>query len=421
MSDWEVSCWFKKYVGLAFQIERVFQATAGAWFVDAYYGPPEWKADAEGKPAATAVSLVEAAQNLASGLAGQGLDPVREAYLDKQVLAMETVCRKLAGERLPVEEEARRCLDVEIDWIPESHFEAVRDVWGTALSGTGALGDRYADWMSRNRLDESQIAALPVVLGAALAEARRRTNERFGPLPAGERVDLEIVRGELWGAANWYLGDGRSRMMVNVDQLSQLFGALYLVCHEAYPGHHTESAMKEYSLVRERGYWEQSLFLTISPQCAIAEGIASLSLDTIFSAEEAAAWAAEHLYAPLGIDVSDVDLAALFRSQFVRAIDDIGANVVLLLRDGCSQDEALAYLKKYLWQDEDGLRRYVAYLSNPLMEMYAFTYYFGRQAMLPLLQAQDRHSVFRRLLSEPLVPSLLGGWPGEGADRTSSQ
>ena len=105
----------------------------------------------------------------------------------------------------------------------------------------------------------------------------------------------------------------------------------------------------------------------------------------IFPPQEAADWATEHIYGRLGIDVTGVSLAILFRAGFHQAIDDIGGNAVLMLRGGQSQDEVVRYMKQYIWEDKDKLRRCVAYLSNPAMEMYAFSYCFGRQAILPLL------------------------------------
>jgi hypothetical protein len=42
--------------------------------------------------------------------------------------------------------------------------------------------------------------------------------------------------------------------------------------------------------------------------------------------------------------------------------------------------------------------------------LYAFTYAQGKRLMQPLLGGPDRLDVFRRLLTEPVYPSLLEEW-----------
>ena len=54
------------------------------------------------------------------------------------------------------------------------------------------------------------------------------------------------------------------------------------VCHEGYPGHHTDYVLKDQHLAR-RGYTEQTMYLTLVPQCVISEGIAMVAHEMIFS------------------------------------------------------------------------------------------------------------------------------------------
>src|SRR5258706_4304399 len=94
---------------------------------------------------------------------------------------------------------------------------------------------------------------------------------------------------------------------------------LDLVCHEGYPGHHTEFVLKERSLYRERGYMEQAIAPIICPQSVISEGIATSAFDMIFTPEEAEQCAVENLYPAAGIEPIPIDSGKLARAQELMA------------------------------------------------------------------------------------------------------
>src|SRR3954449_8744439 len=101
------------------------------------------------------------------------------------------------------------------------------------------------------------------------------------PLPDGERAELEAVNDEPWWAFNYYLGELRSRVVVNVDIPTESGDIVELAAHEVYPGHHTERALKEQHLVRERGVLEETIQLVPTPQAGVAEGIATTGIDVL--------------------------------------------------------------------------------------------------------------------------------------------
>src|SRR3954449_4638404 len=89
------------------------------------------------------------------------------------------------------------------------------------------------------------------------------------PLPDGERAELEAVNDEPRWAFNYYLGEIRSRVVVHVDIPTESGDIVELAAHEAYPGHHTERALKEQHLVRERGVLEETIQLVPTPQAVV--------------------------------------------------------------------------------------------------------------------------------------------------------
>ena len=54
------------------------------------------------------------------------------------------------------------------------------------------------------------------VFKTAIAACRARTQAHLR-LPPGERFDLEYVKGTPWNAYNWYKGNYRSVIQVNLD------------------------------------------------------------------------------------------------------------------------------------------------------------------------------------------------------------
>ena len=395
--------WFKEYVLLAFRMDKAIRKFTESRFVDYYYGPPEWKAEAEAEKPAD--ELVRDAMALEDTLAEQGFEAHRATYLEKQVGALETVCRKLNGETFSLEEEVQRCFDIYPELIPESQFEQGLALLDEALPGVGNLPDRLQGWRNRYQLVQEKSGLLLKFMQRAIVEALRRT-QTFVNLPADEGIEVQMVSDKVYMGENWYLGNYRSRVELNTDLPTDLNGLLDFMCHEGYPGHHTEFVLKEQHLYRERGYLEQSILTIISPQSVISEGIATSACEMIFSPEEAEQWLAEHIYPEAGIEPDAIDIAKL-RKALELVEYPVGGNAAFLLHEGRSDDEVMQYLIKYsLLPDEDALK-YLEFLKVPFQQAYIFTYFYGRQLMKPWLQRPDRLTVFRRFLTEQVYPSEL--------------
>src|ERR1700736_3167291 len=90
--------WFRDYVLLQFRMDKAIRKFTESRFVDYYYGRPEWKAPVENEAETPAPDLASAAMALLDALPAQGFEAHRATYLSKQVIALETVCRKLNGE-----------------------------------------------------------------------------------------------------------------------------------------------------------------------------------------------------------------------------------------------------------------------------------------------------------------------------------
>jgi hypothetical protein len=214
--------------------------------VDSYYGPPEIRERVDGEPARDPAGLVADAQALRV--------ENERPYLDAQLLGLETVARKLAGEEIPYAEEVERCYGIRPRRAPEDTFEEAHRRLDAVLPGDGSLRERYQRWREG---DPVPAELVPRLLESISERLRSRTHEGLG-LPDGESSELDFVTAEPWWAYNYYLGDLRSRVAVNTDiPLNGAF-AVELMAHELYPGHHTEHAWKETRVFREEDGWRRA-------------------------------------------------------------------------------------------------------------------------------------------------------------------
>lgn len=400
--------WFRDYVLLQFRIDKAIRKFTESRFVDYYYGPPEWKVQVDSEVETPASELVRAAMALADSLPMQAFEAHRATYLGKQVLALETVCRKLNGEKFTLEDEVQRCFDIHPAWVPETQFEQAQAILDGILPGEGSLYERTQHLRSRYELSPEKSGSLIGFMQRAMAEAHSRTLE-FLSLPQGEEVELQTVSNQVFEGQNWYLGNYRSRVELNTDLPTHMGWVLDLVCHEGYPGHHTEFVLKEQHLYRELDYMEQSIAPIISPQSVISEGIATSAFEMIFTPGEAERWASEHLYPEAEIEPVRYDKEKL--SKAFELLEATYGNAAFMLNEGRSDEEVKQYLMKYQMLPDEHAQKSLEFLKSPFQEAYVFTYYYGKQLIRPWLQGPDRHNVFRRFLTEQLCPSdLQDGW-----------
>lgn len=391
------------YVSLAFGIERHFPG-----FVDAYFGPPEVKEAALAGDPPPASALLARARDLIQRVEAAGLTDLRRAFLTAQVRAMEAICRKLAGEPLDYREEVRALFDIEPAPTPESVFEETLKELDELLPGEGDVRERMIAWRQQYAVPAETARHL---IDLIVREVRRRT-AAIVTLPEGERVEFAFVQDKPWSGYNWYLGDYRSRVEVNTDLPIYAHELTGLIAHETYPGHHTEHALKEQILYRERGYGEHAIQLINTPECVISEGIATLAESIVFPDGEGPRWQAERLYPGTGIAGDPEREASIARARCVlRAVN--GNAALLLHAEGKPEAEVIAYLRRYGLRTEEEARQGFRFISDPLWRAYIFTYHVGHDLLGRWLDAAppaDRQSRFRMLLVGQVTPATIRSW-----------
>ncbi len=337
--------WLQDYALTALRLDKLMRATTELPYVDGYYGPPEWKERVEAESEMDRDTLALDVEKLVGTLSGEEFEPQRASRLRKFMTAMQTVCRKLQGERLTLEEEIIGYFDFRPAWVPETLLDEALEGCAELLPGKGSLDERLHMWRDEYQPTYEYAHMLLEVSQRIVTEIRHRTRELVS-LPEGERVELRTISNVPYAAANFYRGDFHTVIEMNTDVPFNVLELVDTLCHEVYPGHHTECILKHQHLYIERGYVEHSVPIVLSPPCLISEGIAMSAIDMLFTSDELDAFLRADIYPMLSLNPERVDILAL------RAANDTlsGAqcNAAFMLREDRPDEEIREYLSHYL-------------------------------------------------------------------------
>jgi len=379
-------------------------------YVDAFYGPPEWRPAADA-PARPLSALRDDAAAIAEALARAEppLDPVRLAYLRVQVRAVEARLRMLAGERLSFDEESSALYDAVAPTHTDAYFERALADLDDRLQGTGSLVSRYEAFRAAFVVPPD---ALDRVFSRAIDHARSVTRQHMA-LPTGERFTVEYVTDRSWSGYNWFKGKATSLIQVNTDLPVYVDRAVDLACHEGYPGHHVYNALIERDLVGARGWTEFSVYALFSPQSLIAEGTANFGIEVALPGEDRTAFERDDLYPLAGLDPARAAEYAVVRA-IVERLAYAGNEAARRYLDGrIGRDEAVDWLERYALMPRPRAEQRVRFFEQ--YRSYVINYNLGQDMVRAYVEARGgtadaperRWTEFAALLSTPLAPSAL--------------
>ncbi|MFL6846234.1 MAG: hypothetical protein ACJ8ER_15295 [Allosphingosinicella sp.] len=380
-------------------------------YIDAYYGPPEWQAEAKTTPhslpdlAARAAVLTVRLQSVAD----RRLDPLelrRRDFLLAQLRAASTRLRMIQGEKLPFVDEAENLFGVRPELKPLSAYDPVLARIERLVPGQGALADRVDAFQDRFTIPQGR---LEPVMRAAIAECRRRTLEHIA-LPANERFTLEFVTGKSWGGYNWYKGDSNSLIQVNTDLPIRLSRAVDLGCHEGYPGHHVFNMLLEEKLEKGRGWVEYSVYPLYSPQSLIAEGSANYGIELAFPGDDQLAFETSTLYPLAGLPTAGA-AQYLALQKAVRDLAGARFTIAADYLDGrITRAQAVELTRKYQLVSAQRADKSVAFIDQ--YRSYVINYGLGQDLVRAYVERAgpgetERWAAMEKILSEPTLPSDL--------------
>ena len=386
-------------------------------YVDAYYGPPEWKQQAEaGKrplseirgEAASLLTDLRAHPVSAAGQDGESLR-LRHEYLTRQIESMVARVDLLAGKKMRFDEESKALYDTVAPTYEESHFQGIVAELESLLPGGGSLADRLDAFRQAYVIPHDRLGR---VFDAAIGECRRRTAEHI-QLPAGESFVVEYVTGKPWSGYNWYKGSYHSVIQVNTELPIFIDRAVDLACHEGYPGHHVYNSLLEQQMVKQRGWPEFTVYPLFSPQSLIAEGTANFGIEVAFPGAERVAYEKKALFPLAGLDPATA--GRYYRVQeLTQKLGYAGNEAARRYLDGTiSREQAVDWLMRYSLTPRDRSEQRVRFIER--YRSYVINYNFGQDLVKGYVEKhggtpdhpQERWRVFSELISSPRLPSGL--------------
>ena len=387
-------------------------------YVDAFYGPGEWKKEVEtNRPGLRsidehALSLErELAKAPASAPVARDAElwKLRLEYLARQLSALRARVAMLQGRKFTFDEESRALYDAVAPTKPAAEFEAVIKQLDARLPGTGSIIERYDAFKKAFVIPPARVDR---VFKEAIRACRERTL-RHVDLPADERFTVEYVTDKSWSGYNWYQGQYRSVIQVNTDLPIYIDRAIDLACHEGYPGHHVYNALLEKHLVRDRGWMEFTVYPLFSPQSLIAEGTANYGIDVAFSSEERLAYERDVLFPLAGLDANRVqEYYEVF--ALVDRLSYAGNEAARRYINGAvDRAGAVDWLEKYAMYPRPRAEQRVKFIDQ--YRSYVINYNLGKDLVREFVtrragrNANDskRWQEFAALLSSPRLPSGL--------------
>jgi len=395
----------ESYVKLSLKI-----AQHSEYYVDAYYGPEEWRPGLENTNLNSlkeeAQALVFAAEQLGKVEIKDGL--TRLNYLTIHLRASQAYIEQLAGDKLDFRAECKALYDVTPPEFDEQHFEQVLSELDALVPGTGELTKRFNDYRAEFIIPKDK---LNEVFEAAINEARRRTLQ-YIDLPENENFDVELVHDQVWTAYNWYKGDSYSLIQLNTDIPIYIERAVDLAAHEGYPGHHLFNALLDKKLFNVKGWAEYCIYNLYGPTSLLAEGSANFGIEVAFPWQERITFERDTLFPLAGIDQQKAEL--YYQIQTVLHKLSYADNMVAqrYIDNEITAEQAIALLMKYSLSTETKAKQRLRFIEHN--RSYVVTYNYGQDLVkeyLAIMVEDESHvelwQKYLALLALPKTGSMM--------------
>jgi hypothetical protein len=382
-------------------------------YVDAYFGPEEWRLEAQ----ESAITLEEIRQRATDALetlpaATEGGDSITTARLRFMGKSLESLIARvdlLFGVPMTFDEESSALYDAVAPTLPAEHFRSVLQKLDERLPGEGPVLDRFNAFrqdfiIPSERLDD--------VFQAAIDACRQQTS-RFIELPPGESFTVEYVTDKSWSGYNWYKGGYQSLIQVNTDLPIYFDRALDLACHEGYPGHHVYNLLLEREMVKERGWLEFTIYPLFSPRSFLAEGTANFGIDVSFPSDKRLELEETVLFPLAGLDPE--------RAQQYYEVQDLakqlgfaGNEAARGYLDGTMDaEQAVDWLTTYSLMSRPRAEQRLRFIEQ--YRSYVINYNLGQEMVRRYIESQggtpdhpeESWRLFSDLISRPAVASEL--------------
>jgi hypothetical protein len=386
-------------------------------YVDAYYGPPEWREQARAQKLDAAQVEAQAQRLILRLLANPpesvpgdaALGELRRSYLKNQLGALSARAAMLQGRKFSFDDEALALYDVSAPHYTEEDFAAALKQLDALLpQEPGTLAERYNRYLERYAVPREKLES---VMRAAIGYAQLRVRGRAG-LPQDEHFELALVQAKPWSAYNWYQGSCASRIEVNTDLPVTISRVIQLASHEGYPGHHVYNCLLEQALVRGRGWPEYQVYALYSPQSFIAEGSADFGVELAFPDRQRLDFERE-LFELAGLDAAQLETYDRV-VRAARALKPAEIEAARRYLDGrMDADSTVNWLQLYALASPERAQQRIAFFDQ--YRSYIVNYAHGEEVVRHHVEAEGgteagsdgQWQAFLRLLSTPRVATGL--------------
>jgi hypothetical protein len=388
-------------------------------YIDAYYGPAAWKpaplsnVEKRRSPSAELKRKTQALLGRLEAIQAQRLSALEQrrlGFLRAQLASVEGRIDLLAGKKMSFDAESKALYDAVAPRRDAAEFEAALKELDKLLPGAGDVSERFRAYRMAFVVPEEKVKA---VLEATMAEARERTLRHL-TLPSNEGVDIELVRGQSWAGYNWYKGHNRSLIQVSSDRPFYIDRAIFLACHEGYPGHHVQNVLRDDRLYVGRRWVEFSVVPLLSPMNLIAEGAANYVIDLAFPDSERLAFERDVLFPLAGLDPSKAEQYRRVSTEVRWLPDRASAEAARRYLDGqMSREDTIAWLRKYALKTDQEAELSMQFIEK--YRSYTITYTQGEDMLRTFIEEGDvgqtnagqRWERLYGLMAEPATPASL--------------
>lgn len=394
----ELDDFAKDYILLGLRINKHING-----YIEHYYGPPKLKNIVESEELSSPNKLFNDWKNLKTKFQEQDFEKKRYRFLNCTLTAIKTVIRKIKGESIPYLDQIKKLFNLAPVLYEDNFFYGLAKKAEELYQGKGTLSERM------NRISLQRTISLDRLLDLykkAIQLAKMRTKEVFPKLlPDNEKIEIDEVENQSWQMYCWYKGNYTSKIEVNLSSHHYWTHLLYLACHEGYPGHHTERAIREKLLYRKKGYFESSILLIYSPEMVISEGIGVTAENVMFTPSESIRSLIEVIH-PVPINEASID-TLIAQSEIRRGFRRFESNLAYHKYVNKWEDKKLIdYAKSFKVIPDTSITAVLNFISDKIWAPYVMAYQ-GERLITEKYGVRPSPKDFRRLLTEQTLPSDL--------------
>jgi hypothetical protein len=330
--------------------------------------PPLARVEAAG----SAAPLVARFEALLSELGDPGGGHEAE-LLAAMLRAYRTQARVVAGDAIPWAEQVRDAIGVDVERFEPSRLERLALDLGEALQRAGYSGDvadAVARWSADTTLPPER---LRIDAQAFLEEARARSEALLPELPRNTDLRLEIVHDVFYGGYNEYLHDYRGECRLNGDQPWTRSQLRHTVAHEAFPGHHAISSIREAQGLAGSLMGGAFLYYARTPLTPVIEGTCEVACRRL-------GWA------------WDEDSEVYERlNRYRKAVSTDVA--IAVNRDGMGRAEALEMIQRTAFTTRSSAEARWTFITHPLWYTSFPHYWYGTEGVRAALDELERAGI----------------------------